>query len=138
DADALERPLGPVARAQGHEAGHLLFGQPDLLPTPLRQRQVLDGEGRAGGGVGGAFLERRGPHRAWFSRVVFRFGPCPERAPVRTRARFLPAASSSSGPCASVSAGSGRTTTSASPASPSHPRSTPGSNPGQTCPISSW
>ena len=42
DARAGERLAAPVARAHGHQAGHLVLGQADFLPAPFGQREVRD------------------------------------------------------------------------------------------------
>jgi hypothetical protein len=42
DARTLERLARAEFLAHGHQAGHLAFGDGDLLAAPLGQRNVLD------------------------------------------------------------------------------------------------
>ena len=60
DAGARERLLGGVARAQRHEARHLVLGELDLLAAELGEGEIGDlevGETALGGGVSGGSHE---------------------------------------------------------------------------------
>ncbi len=46
DAGSLERLGGPVFCTEGHQPGHLVLGQFDLLASPLREVDVLDAVGQ--------------------------------------------------------------------------------------------
>ena len=48
----LERLLALVFLADRHQAGHLVLGEADLVAAEGVQREILDLEGRAGGGRG--------------------------------------------------------------------------------------
>ena len=64
DAHALEGLLLGVLLPDGHQTGHLVLGDGDLLATPVGQRDVADDVVLAGGGVGGEGAEvgQRGGH----------------------------------------------------------------------------
>ena len=59
---AVQRPRLGVLAAQGHQPGHLVLGQPDLLAAELGERQVGDGE------VDAAQLWKRRPGVRWGTR----------------------------------------------------------------------
>ena len=53
DFRARERLLAPVTRPKGHQSGHLVLGETDLLAAQLGEREVLDFVGDAAGFDGG-------------------------------------------------------------------------------------
>src|SRR6185503_10508828 len=71
DLRALERLLALVLGANGHEPGHLLLGEPDLLASELGEREVTNLERRPVG-VGGllSFGELGGSH---FREFLWRY-----------------------------------------------------------------
>ena len=117
DALPLERLRRAVLLADGHQAGHLLLGEADLLAPPLGEREVGDAvvELLRGGDGGG--------HRLFLS--------LPRRGPgaVRGAALRVPVAISSAGPLAFGSGASGRQRTAARPAAASSDASSAGSKP---------
>src|SRR5262249_29516160 len=126
DPLAREGLLARVLLAEGHEPGHLLLGEEDLLAPPLGEREVLDlvFEGPLGGRGGNS---RRHRARSPFVSTAF-------------RGRFflgaLARASTSAGPLAWVSGGSSRQAASPMPASSSIAQRSSAVKPRPCCPIS--
>src|SRR5205814_1148688 len=117
-----------VLAAHGHETGHLLLGERDLLAAPFREGEVGHAVLQAtlaGGGIHG------GGHLVSFSRLTL------DRSLMPTTFAGGPAtASSRAGPLACASGGSGRTLTSRNPACSISRRSSAPSKPSRHCPIS--
>jgi hypothetical protein len=73
DAGARQRLAIPVLRAQRHEAGHLVLGQPQLVPTRGSEVQVGDleiGEGHSRAPWDLTWADPASPFRASVCRVL--------------------------------------------------------------------